>query len=278
MSVEGVGLPRDVAWEAIAAGTLVAVVTEFMASLAGFGILDGLFDTAALEGAAHLASPSGLFVVAGAVLSLAAGGFTAARFAGARRRREAGFYGLLTFSTALLVAIIALTQDPPALVDRGLGPVGGAVAALAAADKDGRHDGNVALAALHGEVLGLLDSSRTTASIAGRGGETTTQAALAAILAGIAETAGRDAESRAVDAIVTATGLTRSVAERRLTDWQIANDRALRSQRRAVAASSGAVAGGCFAAFVALIAAMIAAFFGGLAGRTDDSTLEIIVR
>ncbi len=91
----------------------------------------------------------------------------------------------------------------------------------------------------------------------------------------LAQLNAKIAEARAVEAIVAASGVTRSVAERRLTEWQIANARAVRGERRAPAATSGAVAGACLAAVAALLAAMAAAVCGGMRGRAGDSALEI---
>ena len=259
------------AWEAVAAGVLVALVAGFMAWLAGFGILAGAFDARFDAGSAQLLSPAGIASLVGAVVALAAGGFTAARLAGARQRREALFCGLLTFSTAVVVALLVMTQDPPALVARGIGPVGNAVEALAARPSDaGTGDAREPLAALRAEVRGSL--AREPSADAPEGDA---DAAAATVLAGISEMANAEAEARAVEAIVAASGVTRSVAERRLTEWQIANDRAVRGERRATAEISGEVAGACLAAFAALLAAMAAAVLGGMLGRVGDSALEI---
>ncbi|WP_139802433.1 hypothetical protein [Aurantimonas sp. 22II-16-19i] len=259
----------------MAAGVLVALVAGFMAWLAGFGILAGAFDARFDVGSAQLFSPAGIASVVGAVLALAAGGFTAARLAGARRLREASFCGLLTFSTALVVAVVVMTQDPPALVAHGVGPVGSAVTALGSRTTDGMEQGSgEPLAALRAEIRGFLAGGAAANAPEGEA-DATAAAAAATVLAGVSEMADGEAEARAVEAIVAASGVIRSVAERLLTQWQIANDRAVRGERRATARISGEVAGACLAAFAALLAAMAAAVFGGMLGRVDDSALEI---
>ena len=265
-------LPRDPAWEAIAAGVLVAVVGEFMASLAGFGLGEGLLSSRTAGGSPVLSSPSAIVSFAGVVLSLAAGGFTAARLGGARVRFDSLVCGLLTFSTALIVVIIVLTQNLSAVIDRGLGPVGNVIAVLSA--PAGReHGGADPLIAFREEVRRSLDA-RVEGSV---DDERADEKTWALVLSAVAETADRDTENQAVEAIVATKGLARPVAERQLTVWQIAHDRALRIQRRSAAALSGDVAGSCFAAFVMLAAGLLAALLGAILGRTDDPALEIAV-
>lgn len=263
---------RGIVFQAVAAGVFVAAVVQITAALAGFGLLDIY---AAARGA-PVVSTAGAFWIAVVSLAFAIGGFASARLADARRSRDALLCGLLTFSAALIAAVVILTLRPPALVDRSLGPVGNVAATLSMAGSASMPGISPELSALRGEVLAFLDSTdaeRGTADRAGQDGGA--GEALATILAGIAETADEAAVAAAVSTIEAVAGVTGPVAERRLTEWQRANDRALRDARRSAAAATSAVAAGCFSAFVALFAAMLAAMLGGVLGRPRDSMLEI---
>lgn len=267
--------PTDAVFRAAAAGVLVAAMVQVTAALAGFGLVEGLYEAG--RGSPFI-STAGVFWIGASALAFAIGGFASARFADAHRLRQALFCGLLTFSTALIAAVVILTLRPPALVDRSLGPVGNAVAAMSAAVSAPGPDASLELSALRGEIVTFVDRANAEGGAAGRAGETSrveTQAALATILAGISETADDAAIGAAVDAMEAAAGVTAKVAERRLTEWQRAHDRALRTARRSAAAVTGAVSTGCFSAFLALAVAMLASMCGSVLGRPRDRVVEI---
>ncbi|MCE7027654.1 hypothetical protein [Jiella avicenniae] len=263
----------DAVFQAAAAGVVVAALIQLTAALAGFGLVDGLYEAGP---GLPVVSTASAFWVAASAFAFVVAGFAGARLADAHRFRDALFCGLLTFSGALIAAVVVLTLRPPSLVDRSLGPVGHAVAAMAAADRTSLPDAALDLSALRGEVLAFLDPADADDRTPGRA-ETSrddSRAALATVLAGIAETADEAAVAAAVDAIEAAAGVTEPVAERRLTDWQRAHDGALRNARRSAAAATGAVSSACFSAFVALVAAMLASLLGSVLGRTRDRVVE----
>ncbi|WAP70237.1 hypothetical protein [Jiella pelagia] len=266
---------RGIVFQAVAAGVFVAAVVQITATLAGFGLID-LYATGR---GAPVVSAAAAFWIAVVALAFVIGGFASARLADARQLRDAMLCGLLTFSTALIAAIVILTLRPPALVDRSLGPVGNVAATLAMAGSASMPGAPAERSVLRGDVLTFLDTADAYRGTAGRAARPESGlgsgAALATILAGIAETADEAAVAAAVSTIQSAVGVTEEVAERRLTDWQRANDRALRDSRRSAAAATSAVSAGCFSAFVALFAAMLAAMLGGVLGRPRDSMLEI---
>ncbi|NDW06107.1 hypothetical protein [Jiella pacifica] len=267
----------DAVFQAAAAGVLVAAMVQLSAALAGFGLIEDLYQAGR---GAPFVSIAGVFWVAASALAFAIGGFASARLADAHRFRDALFCGLLTFSSALLAAVVILTLRPPALVDRSLGPVGNAVAAMAVATRVPSPDASVELSALRGEVQMFLDPASAEDRVPDRAGtsRSDTGTALTTVFAGIDETADEAAVAAAVDAIEAAAGVTKPVAERRLIAWQQAHDRALRSARRSAAAAAGAVSTACFSAFVALLAALLACLFGGVLGRHRSRVVELGAR
>ncbi|MBO0664138.1 hypothetical protein [Jiella flava] len=251
---------RPIAWDAIAAGVLLALVIEFTLSLFGFGIVRGDLALAETIGLAAVLTPAGLASLVGAVFGLGIGGFAAARFAGATGIGSAGLHGLLTFAAALLLVVLLFSQRPPAVVAYGLGMASPALVALSAAPAPQRP----AQAVGHRIVDTLLDR-------AGLGEGRERQVAFGALTAGIDETASVAAATTAAATLARIEGIDAAVAERRLEDLQRANDRALRRDRRSRAAAIETVAGDCFSTFLALVLVMAAALIGGMLGKTRES-------
>ncbi|MBP0616734.1 hypothetical protein [Jiella mangrovi] len=257
--------PRAIDWEAIAAGAFLAIVIEFAASLAGFGLFEQLSSVPLGAISGPVFSAAGLFAVAGTAVALFVGGFASARLAGTREAGDAVLCGTLTFCLASLVTVVLLTANPPTLLDRGLGPVSAAVSALSAARDRSPQPRSGERQTTRDEIQRFLDDAD---ALRGGGRSQRDMASdLAAILRGVDETASPDAEGRALEAITTASGVTEPVAERRLIEWQRANDLALADARRASGAVAGDLAASCFAAFVALFAALLAAMAGAIVGR-----------
>ena len=176
----------DAVFQAAAAGVLVAAMVQLSAALAGFGLIEDLYQAGR---GAPFVSIAGVFWVAASALAFAIGGFASARLADAHRFRDALFCGLLTFSSALLAAVVILTLRPPALVDRSLGPVGNAVAAMAVATRVPSPDASVELSALRGEVQMFLDPASAEDRVPDRAGtsRSDTGTALTTVFAGIDE-------------------------------------------------------------------------------------------
>ncbi|MCQ0990464.1 hypothetical protein [Jiella marina] len=238
----------------------MTLVVEFMLSLLGLG-LDVTARPAGEETSSvlPLLSTSGLWALMAVLAGLGCGSFAAARFAGAQGRKDALLCGIITFSSVVVTVLFLLTQNGSALAREGFRAVDNALVAMS----EVRHSGEQAtelpgesgiLPEIEAEIIGLAESAAS-------------EVAVAAILRGVGETASREERARAVAELANASGLTEEVAARRLTEWQQANDRALRRARRLADVEVGGLARGAFMSFAALACGLLAALGGSLAGR-----------
>jgi hypothetical protein len=120
-------------WAAILAGVVIALLTQLFLNLIGMGF--GAASLAPLSGGAAVASVStgaGVWFAISTILSGLAGGYAAARFAGAQNESIGGWHGLTTWGlTALLLSY--LVGSAAAGLLNGLGGAARTTAAAQAA-------------------------------------------------------------------------------------------------------------------------------------------------
>lgn len=122
------GLPaaiKRISWGAILAGTIIALVTQLALSLLGLAIGLGTVDpTAEANPFSGLATGAGIWLAVSTILSLLAGGFTAARLAGLPKRTDGILHGLVTWGLVTLLAVFLTSSAVGRLVSGAVGVVG----------------------------------------------------------------------------------------------------------------------------------------------------------
>ena len=119
---------RTISWSAVFAGVLVAVVTQMLLSLLGFGIGLGTIDAVEEKNpAAGLGIGSALWYILSSLISLFAGSWVAGRLASAPRLFDGILHGVLTWCLVTLLTIYFLTTTIGSIIGGTGRLVGGLV-------------------------------------------------------------------------------------------------------------------------------------------------------
>ncbi len=119
---------KRIAWSAVFAGVLVAIVSQLLLTLLGLGI--GLSTVDPVTGqnpTAGLGIGSAIWYAISSLLSLFAGGWVAGRLAGSPQRFDGIIHGVLTWSLVTLITIYFLTTTIGSLIGGAGRLVGGVV-------------------------------------------------------------------------------------------------------------------------------------------------------
>ena len=120
--------PKRISWSAVFAGVLVAIVTQMLLSLLGFGIGLGTIDAVEEKNpAAGLGIGSAIWYILSSLISLFAGSWVAGRLASAPRLFDGILHGVLTWCLVTLLTIYFLTTTLGSIIGGAGRLVGGLV-------------------------------------------------------------------------------------------------------------------------------------------------------
>ena len=116
---------KRISWGAVVAGVVVALVTQLLLSVLGFGIGVSTIDPVTEQNpVAGIGVGMGIWFVLSTLLSLFAGGWVAGRLAGIPRKTDSALHGVLTWGSATLVTFFLLTTAVGALLSGAAGVLG----------------------------------------------------------------------------------------------------------------------------------------------------------
>lgn len=119
---------KRIAWSAVFAGVLVAIVSQLLLTLLGVGIGLSTVDPVSEQNpTAGLGTGSAIWYIISSLLSLFAGGWMAGRLSSAPRRFDGILHGVLTWCLATLLTIYFLTTTIGSLIGGASRLVGGLV-------------------------------------------------------------------------------------------------------------------------------------------------------
>ncbi len=119
---------KRIAWSAVFAGVLVAIVSQLLLTLLGLGIGLSTVDPVTEQNpTAGLGIGSAIWYAISSLLSLFAGGWVAGRLAGSPQRFDGIIHGVLTWSLVTLTTIYFLTTTIGSLIGGAGRLVGGLV-------------------------------------------------------------------------------------------------------------------------------------------------------
>ncbi len=121
----------SVAWGAVIAGTIVALVVMSVLNILGLAVGAAVLDPA--TGAEGLGIGAGIWWTVTALIGLFAGGWTAGHFSLAKVRSEGLMHGVLTWALFVVVSAIAVTTTVGQVVGGAFGFVGQNLSAAIAA-------------------------------------------------------------------------------------------------------------------------------------------------
>jgi hypothetical protein len=117
---------RRVSWGAVFAGMFIAIVTQVLLSLLGFGIGLGTVNIGqeTAESAKGLGLGLAIWWVVSALIALFLGGWVAGRLAGIPRRGDGMLHGLVAWAVTTFLSLYLVTTAAGALVGGALNVVG----------------------------------------------------------------------------------------------------------------------------------------------------------
>ncbi|MCQ8780842.1 hypothetical protein [Mangrovibrevibacter kandeliae] len=274
------GSIRRISWGAILAGALLILMLHAMASLLGLGLGLQSGGSAASDvraaGLRMLASPAGLWSLGSILVSTLIGAYAAGRFAGFASRRDGLLHGLVAWIVATLVLLAVLGDGRAVLLGEPLGDLAAGIEALRRSSPDG--DPTTAIPSAAGDAYTNLFQPVAAIPLPAPAPDPTapreadTAAPLDAdarrevVLAGIASEADAQTRHAAVVAVADAAGIPQADASARLEAFASRLQAVRRQAEEAEARTARRMSRAALAAFVVLLAGLIAGAVGGLLG------------
>jgi hypothetical protein len=276
-----------ISWGAVFAGAVVAVATTLLLSLLGAAIGAGLIHPLAANSTdvAHYGTGAAIWQIINLAISMAFGGYVAARLSGTHSHLDGELHGLTMWGLAVLFGSVLLAQAVTGLVGTVAQGAGSVVSRLVGETGSGA-----------GAVSGLLPQETNPQAVIdrlrlslGSSGDPTTMnhEQIGAEIAGIVRSSlvnGSVSEadrSRLVALVAAQSGVTRDEAAHRVTRMEddIKARLAQVEQRARVAADevAGNAATAARALFTALVVGLLAALVGAWIGTRHKRVLHPVV-
>ncbi|WP_207482380.1 hypothetical protein [Arenibaculum pallidiluteum] len=270
------GTHRRVSWGALFAGVVLALALQLLLSLLGVGVGLSTIDPTQAGGtpaASSLGIGAGIWWTLSYMVSLAAGGYVAARLAGVVVKGDGMIHGVLTWALALMVSAYLLTSALGTVASRTAGMLGSVAGTATEALQQAAPQATSALPSadrlrtLAGDLLRPGDQPQ------GGDAQSRMMDALGRIVTGGA--GAQQAREEAITVIAEQARVGRDVAAQRVQ--QVEDQvRQLRGQAAGAAgATTDTLSAAGIGGFVALVLGALAALFGGRAGTRNP---EDVVR
>ncbi len=259
-----------VSWGAVAAGVMVALVTQLILNMIGIGLGAASFQPNSETGTSggSLSIVAGIWWAVAGILAAFAGGYTAGRLSGLTQPIIGGWHGLTAWAMTTLLVFYLLSTGVGAVIGgafRTLGTAAGAAAPAIAT--------TVAPVLRGGDPLATVDEAiRKTTS--GSDPAALREAAASAVRASLsADAKERDtSRDRAVQALARAQGTSPEEARAQYDGYEqqyrATVDRTKQQATEAADAGAKALSRGALIGALALVLGALAAWFGGRVGRS----------
>jgi hypothetical protein len=274
-------LLNEIAWGAVLAGVVVALVTQLLLNMLGLGIGVATLDpgTGDNPSASALSIGAGLWWTLSGILASLAGGYAAGRLSGRPKEATAAWHGLTAWAFTTLVIFYLLSSTVGGVlggvyntVSGALGGLGRTAAATAtaaapalsqAADPFAAIEGSVREAAGGDDPAALRDAAVT---------------AVRGMLTGDPAQA-QEARERAAQAVARARNVPIEQAREQVAGYERqyrqAAEQARRQASEAADAAASVVSRGALFGFFALALGAVAAWFGGRAGAVYPTLTDL---
>jgi hypothetical protein len=277
-------LINRVAWGAIIAGVVIALVTQAILNMIGLGVGMSTIDpgTGDNPSATSLSIGAGLWFVLSGVIASFLGGWAAGRLSGMAKSQTAAWHGLTAWAATTLVIFYLLGSAAG-------GIIGGAYSTVTSAlGGAGKALGSTAQTAVQAAAPSLANSSNPFASIeqqmrsatGGTDPASMRDAAIASVRAAVTGDAAQaeEAKKRAADALAKAQGIPPDEAKLRVQQYQDQYNQAVAQAKekatQAADVAAKAVSRGALFGALALILGAIAGWFGGRMGAVDPTLTD----
>lgn len=277
-------LINRVAWGAIIAGVVIALVTQAILNMIGLGVGMSTIDpgTGDNPSPTSLSIGAGVWFVLSGVIASFIGGWAAGRLSGTAKPQTAAWHGITAWAATTLVIFYLLGSAAGGIVGGAYSTVtsvlGGAGKAL----------GSTAQTAVQAAAPGFANSSDPFSSIeqqmrsasGGTDPATMRDAAIAAVRAAVTSdpSQAEDAKNRAAELLSKAQSIPTDQAKQQVSQYQDQYKQAVAQAKekaiQAADAAAKAVTRGALFGALALILGAIAGWFGGRAGAVDPTLTD----
>ena len=276
---------HKVAWGAIFAGAVIALVAQVILNMVGLGIGLSTVDPAGngTPTAGSLSSGAGIWFVVSGILASAAGGWLAGRMSGKPHLNTGGFHGLIAWAVSTLVIVYLLSSAVGGVASGALSAMtstlGGAGSLVGGSVKTAAQAAAPSLPGMNNPFSGIEGQVRATT---GNDPQALKDAAVTAVRAAVTGDAGQqaDAQEEAAQALAKAQNepveQARTQVQQYVQQYKDALAKTKEQAKQAADATARVASQGALYGALALILGALAAFFagrGGAKGPLEHSTV-----
>ena len=274
-------LLNEIAWGAVLAGVVVALVTQLLLNMLGLGIGIATLDpgTGDNPSAASLSIGAGIWWTLAGILASLVGGYAAGRLSGRPKEATAAWHGLTAWALTTLMIFYLLSSTVGGVLGGVYHTVSGAIGGLGRTAATAAGAAAPALSQM-ADPMAAIESSLRDAS-GGNDPAALRDAAVTAMRAVLTgdEAQAQEARERAAAAIARAQNIPIEDARTQITGYeQQYRQTAEQARRQATEAADTAatvVSRGALFGFFALAFGAVAAWFGGRAGAVYPTLTDL---
>ena len=274
-------LLNEIAWGAVLAGVVVALVTQLLLNMLGLGIGIATLDpgTGDNPSATSLSIGAGIWWTLSGILASLAGGYAAGRLSGRPKEATAAWHGLTAWAFTTLVIFYLLSSTVGGVLGGVYNTVSGALGGLG---RTAAATAGAAAPALSqvADPMAAIETSVRDAS-GGNDPAALRDAAVTAMRAALTgdQAQAQDARERAAQALAKAQNIPIEEARTQVAGYEQQYRQAVEQARQqATAAADTAarvVSRGALFGFFALALGAVAAWFGGRAGAVYPTLTDL---
>ena len=265
-------LLNEIAWGAVLAGVVVALVTQLLLNMLGLGIGIATFDpgTGDNPSATSLSIGAGIWWTLSGILASLVGGYAAGRLSGRPKEATAAWHGLTAWALTTLMIFYLLSSTVGGVLGGVYNTVSGAIGGLGRTAATAAGAAAPALSQM-ADPMAAIESSLRDAS-GGNDPAALRDAAVTAMRAALTgdEAQAQEARERAAAAIARAQNIPIEEARNQVTGYEQQYRQTVEQARQqateAADTAATVVSRGALFGFFALALGAVAAWFGGRAG------------
>jgi len=274
-------LLNEIAWGAVLAGVVVALVTQLLLNMLGLGIGIATLDpgTGDNPSATSLSIGAGIWWTLSGVLASLVGGYAAGRLSGRPKEATAAWHGLTAWAFTTLVIFYLLSSTVGGVLGGVYNTVSGALSGVGRTAASTMSVAAPALAQVS-DPFSAIESSMRDAT-GGNDPAALRDTAISAVRAALTgdQAQAQEARERAAAAVARAQNIPIEEARQQVAGYEQqyrqAADQARQQATRAADTAARVVSRGALFGFFALALGALAAWFGGRAGAVYPTLTDL---
>jgi hypothetical protein len=274
-------LLNEIAWGAVLAGVVVALVTQLLLNMLGLGIGIATLDpgTGDNPSATSLSIGAGIWWTLSGILASLAGGYAAGRLSGRPKEATAAWHGLTAWAFTTLVIFYLLSSTVGGVLGGVYNTVSGALGGLGSTAAATAGAAAPALSRVADPMAAIETSVRDASG--GNDPAALRDAAVTAMRAALTgdEAQAQEARERAAQALAKAQNIPIEQARTQVTGYEQQYrqtvERARQQATQAADAAARVVSRGALFGFFALALGAVAAWFGGRSGAVYPTLTDL---